>query len=112
MTFIYAGNRLFDFRDEDVDFYLPQLVNLYLNIREVAEVIHPYIKHRYATVNSHRECVLFRCREHVDFALQTAWLLDAFGVELNNSRHRSHGAKLRHAIVNDELRWVTIFDCK
>jgi hypothetical protein len=57
MILIHAGNRLFDFRDEDVDFYLPQLVNLYLNMREVAEVIHPYIKHRYARVNSHRKHV-------------------------------------------------------
>lgn len=38
-----SGEKLFQFRDEEVDFYLPQIVNLYVNMREVAEVLHPYL---------------------------------------------------------------------
>lgn len=30
-----------------VDFYIPQLIVLYINIREVAEAIHPYIVERF-----------------------------------------------------------------
>ena len=40
------GNRLFTLDDQDVEFYLPQLVNMYVQHHEVAEVVHPYIVHR------------------------------------------------------------------
>ena len=42
----YLGNRLFTLDDQDVEFYLPQMVNMYVQHHEVAEVIHPYIVHR------------------------------------------------------------------
>ncbi|VDK44908.1 unnamed protein product [Gongylonema pulchrum] len=42
----YLGNRLFDLPSEMVDFYVPQLILLYLNVREIAEVTHPYIVKR------------------------------------------------------------------
>jgi hypothetical protein len=42
----YLGNRLFTLDDQDVEFYLPQLVNMYVQHHEVAEVVHPYIVHR------------------------------------------------------------------
>ena len=41
-----AGNRMFSFREEDVDFYLPQLINMYIQMHDVAEAIHPYLVHR------------------------------------------------------------------
>ena len=47
MIFIsILGNRLFTLDDQDVEFYLPQLVNMYVQHHEVAEVVHPYIVHR------------------------------------------------------------------
>lgn len=42
----YLGNRMFSFDNKDVDRYLPQLINMYINMHDVAEVIHPYLVHR------------------------------------------------------------------
>ncbi|TKR72121.1 hypothetical protein L596_019630 [Steinernema carpocapsae] len=39
----YLGNKLFKYRSRDLDFYVPQLVNFYINRREIAEVLHSYI---------------------------------------------------------------------
>lgn len=39
----YIGNRIFSFSRSDVDFYLQQLVNMYINMPDVAEVLHPYL---------------------------------------------------------------------
>ena len=88
----YLGNRLFTLDDSDVEFYLPQLVNMYIQHHEVAEVIHPYLVHR--------------CRNSVDFSLQCAWLLEAFSPSSGegvSKRHRSHGAKLKNLILSGEL---------
>lgn len=43
----YIANKMFNFEDKDADFYLPQLVCMYIQIDDVAEVIHPYLVHRY-----------------------------------------------------------------
>uniref|UniRef100_A0A914WPB7 Phosphatidylinositol 4-kinase beta n=1 Tax=Plectus sambesii TaxID=2011161 RepID=A0A914WPB7_9BILA len=87
----YLGNRLFFFDNNEVDFYLPQLVNLYINIREVAEVLHPYI--------------VKRCRESVEFSLQCSWLLEAYGVEIYRmAKKKPQGCKLRNMILSEELR--------
>jgi phosphatidylinositol 4-kinase len=37
---------MFSFKDEDVDFYLPQLLNMYINMHDVAEAVHPYVINR------------------------------------------------------------------
>lgn len=42
----YIANKMFSFEDADVDFYLPQLVCMYIQMHDVAEVIHPYLIHR------------------------------------------------------------------
>lgn len=87
----YLGNRLFSFPDPDVDFYLPQLITLYINIREVAEVLHPYIIHR--------------CRQSIDFSLQAAWLLDAYNVDVyKGSKKKPQGVKLKNLLMNEEIR--------
>lgn len=40
----YIGNRLFSFRHEEVDFYLPQLLNMYIHMDEdVGDAIKPYV---------------------------------------------------------------------
>ena len=88
----YLGNRLFTLDDDEVGFYLPQLVNMYIQHHEVAEVIHPYLVHR--------------CRNSVDFSLQCAWLLEAFtpaSSEGFSKKHRSHGTKLKNLVLSGEL---------
>lgn len=42
----YIVNKMFSFEDSLVDFYLPQLVCMYIQMHDVAEVIHPYFIHR------------------------------------------------------------------
>lgn len=40
----YIGNRLFSFPDREVDFYLPQLLNMYVHMdTEVGDAIRPYL---------------------------------------------------------------------
>ncbi|XP_039910079.1 phosphatidylinositol 4-kinase beta, partial [Hirundo rustica] len=88
----YIGNRLFCFRDEDVDFYLPQLLNMYIHMDEdVGDAIKPYIVHR--------------CRQSVDFSLRCALLLGAYSSDMHISTQRhSRGTKLRRLILSDELK--------
>ena len=88
----YLGNRLFTLNDKKVEFFLPQLINMYVQHHEVAEVIHPYLVHR--------------CRQSVDFSLQCAWLLEAYSPANSDSlakRHRSHSTKLKNLILSGEL---------
>ena len=91
----YLGNRLFTLNDKDVEFYLPQLINMYVQHHEVAEVIHPYL--------------VYRCRQTVEFSLQCAWLLEAYNSAANsdslvNKRlYRSHGTKLKNLILSGDL---------
>lgn len=42
----YIVNKMFSFEDQEVDFYLPQLVCMYIQMHDVAEVIHRYLIHR------------------------------------------------------------------
>ncbi|KAG8197688.1 hypothetical protein JTE90_001612 [Oedothorax gibbosus] len=86
----YLGNRMFTFDDPSVDFYLPQLVSLYVHHSDVAEAIHPYL--------------VYRCRNSVEFSLQLAWLLQAFCSENTPSRRKSQGSKLKKLILSEELR--------
>ncbi|XP_069506363.1 phosphatidylinositol 4-kinase beta isoform X1 [Ambystoma mexicanum] len=88
----YIGNRLFYFRNEEVDFYLPQLLNMYIHMDEdVGDAIKPYIVHR--------------CRQSINFSLQCAWLLGAYSSDMHISTQRhSRGTKLRKLILSDELK--------
>lgn len=87
----YIVNKLFTFNDQEVDFYLPQLVCMYIEMHEVAEVIHRYLVHR--------------CRKSIDFSLKCAWLLHAYSTNVTvPSKKKPHGIKLRNLILSDELR--------
>lgn len=88
----YIGNRLFCFRHEEVDFYLPQLLNMYIHMDEdVGDAIKPYIVHR--------------CRQSINFSLQCALLLGAYSSDMHISTQRhSRGTKLRKLILSDELK--------
>ncbi|XP_069106842.1 phosphatidylinositol 4-kinase beta-like [Argopecten irradians] len=87
----YLGNRMFSFDEADVDFYLPQILNMYIHMHDVAEALHPYLIHR--------------CRYNVEFSLRTAWILGAFSADvLKPSWKNSQGVKLKNMILNEELR--------
>ncbi|XP_022603126.1 phosphatidylinositol 4-kinase beta-like [Seriola dumerili] len=88
----YIGNRLFSFPDSEVDFYLPQLLNMYVHMdTEVGDAIRPYLIHR--------------CRGSITFSLLTAWLLGAYSSDMHISTQRhSRGTKLRKLILSDELK--------
>ncbi|XP_036930699.1 phosphatidylinositol 4-kinase beta isoform X2 [Acanthopagrus latus] len=88
----YIGNRLFSFPHEDVDFYLPQLLNMYIHMDEdVGDAIKPYVVHR--------------CRQSISFSLTCAWLLGAYSSDMHISTQRhSRGTKLRKLILSDELK--------
>ncbi|KAK3088656.1 hypothetical protein FSP39_022005 [Pinctada imbricata] len=87
----YLGNRLFSFKEDDVDFYLPQLLNMYIHMHDVAEAIHPYL--------------IYRCRQCVEFSIRAAWLLGAFSADvLKPNWKNSQGIKLKNMIMNEELR--------
>jgi phosphatidylinositol 4-kinase len=60
----FLGRKLFNYPNDELDFYLPQLINMYIHIRSISDVIHGYIT--------------TRCSQSVDFSLQCAWLLDAY----------------------------------
>lgn len=86
----YIGNRLFSMPTSESHFFLPQLVNMYVQTYEVAEVLHPYLVHL--------------CRHDITFSLQCAWLLDAYSADSSHHRKKSHGTKLKNLILSDELR--------
>ncbi|XP_063613901.1 phosphatidylinositol 4-kinase beta-like isoform X1 [Penaeus indicus] len=86
----YIGNRLFSMPASESYFFLPQLVNMYVQTYEIAEVLHPFLVHL--------------CRHDTTFALQCAWLLEAFSTDTAHQRKKSHGTKFKNLILSDELR--------
>lgn len=84
----YLCNRLFTFENRDVDFYLPQLLNIYIyccndnSEQLIADMLNTYFRARCS------------CRvSGIDFSLRCSWLLDA---------HINDNAKL--AVVTKESR--------
>ncbi|KAK2720897.1 hypothetical protein QYM36_004696 [Artemia franciscana] len=87
----YIGNKLFTFPPDEMDFYLHQIIVMYIHMPEVAEVIHPYL--------------VLRCRQSVEFSLQCAWLLDAYSPDsVMPSKKKPRGTKLMNMILSDEIR--------
>ncbi|CAB3239442.1 unnamed protein product [Arctia plantaginis] len=82
----YLANKLFSFPYEDVDFYLPQLATMYIEMGDVADVLKPYL--------------VYRCKQSAEFSLRLAWLLTAFGGDAKRSR----ATKLRDSILAEEIR--------
>jgi len=42
----FLGKKLFDYPHDEIDFYLPQLLNMYIHIQSISTVIHDYITTR------------------------------------------------------------------
>ena len=87
----YIGNRIFEFTDSEMDTYLPQLLNLYANVSQVASSVEKYIRKR--------------CSSSINFSIVTAWLLGALVPDASNPKKKlSRGAKLRKMILEEEFR--------
>ncbi|KAH7728863.1 phosphatidylinositol 4-kinase beta [Aphelenchoides avenae] len=83
----YLGNRLFKFPPERVNFYVPQLITMYINRVEVADALRPYI--------------LRRCEESIEFAMECYWLLEAYTVDQSKGKKRlEQGHALKQTILN------------
>ncbi|XP_037577407.1 phosphatidylinositol 4-kinase beta [Dermacentor silvarum] len=87
----YLGNRMFSFSDADVDFYLPQIVSMYVHHSDIADSLRPYL--------------VQRCSKDTDFSLQLVWLLSAFCSDPNAPpRKRSQGHQLKQLILSEDFR--------
>lgn len=94
LTFI--GNKIFSFKDQDVDLYIPQLILMYIQMDELAEVLDPYL--------------VYRCQKAADFSLKCSWLLEAFSYNLElfkqNSGKRLHLLLMKELYPKHERRQV------
>lgn len=62
----YIGNRIFSYPTRDVDFYLQQLVNMYIHMHDVAEVIHPYLV-RGSSITVSSSSPMYSCSRLIHF---------------------------------------------
>lgn len=84
----YLGNKLFSFEDEEVNFYLPQLINMYIHVDEVSEAVHRYL--------------VERCRKTFSFALQASWLLEAYCADgWLPSKEYARGTRLLQLVLEE-----------
>ncbi|KJH42091.1 phosphatidylinositol 3- and 4-kinase [Dictyocaulus viviparus] len=89
IKYLFSWQKLFSFSPSDMDFFVPQLINMYINDKDVANAIHQYIE--------------ARCKENLHFALICVWLLESLGVDRSRTKHRvlEHGEILRRMILNE-----------
>lgn len=64
----FIGNKIFSFKDCNVDLYMPQLILMYIQMDELAEVLDAYL--------------VYRCRRSADFSLKCCYLLDAYNYKI------------------------------
>lgn len=83
----FIGNKIFNFPHSEVDLYIPQLILMYIQIEELAEVLDPYL--------------VYRCRQSADFSLKCSWLLEAY--DFNMEGINSTSQKFRHLSLMREL---------
>ena len=85
----FIGNKIFSFKDDDVDLYIPQLILMYIQMDELAEVLDPYL--------------VYRCRRTADFSLKCIWLLEAYNYN-GDSFNQSNLALMRELYPRKERR--------
>jgi phosphatidylinositol 4-kinase len=92
----FLGKKLFDYPQDELDFYLPQLINMYIHIQSISNVIHDYIT--------------IRCSQSVDFSLQCAWLLDAYiADQMKTATKRNAAVKLLFDILYEKYKPKIIY---
>lgn len=84
----FIGNKIFSFKDQDVDLYIPQLILMYIQMDDLAEVLDPYL--------------VYRCRKAADFSLKCSWLLEAYNYNADSFFQRSSD-KISHLTLMKEL---------
>lgn len=83
----FIGNKIFSFPNAEVDLYIPQLVLMYIQIDELADVLDPYL--------------VYRCRQSADFTLKCSWLLEAYN--FNMEGYVSATQKFKHLALMREI---------
>lgn len=83
----FIGNKIFSFPNLDVDLYIPQLLLMYIQIDELADVLDPYL--------------VSRCRQSADFSLKCSWLLEAYN--FNMEGYVSTTQKFKHLMLMREI---------
>ncbi|CAD6194054.1 unnamed protein product [Caenorhabditis auriculariae] len=84
----YIGKKLTQLPVEEMDFFLPQLLNMYIQRIDVACAIHAYIEKR--------------CKESVHYALQCIWLLERLANVLKNgAKNYDHSEMIRKTILEE-----------
>lgn len=86
----FIGNKIFSFPDQEVDLYIPQLIVMYIQMDELAEVLDPYLT--------------IRCRKSVDFSLKCLWLLEAYNYQVDSNSHsHSHSSRKTQLALMKEI---------
>lgn len=83
----FIGNKIFSFPDQEVDLYIPQLILMYIQMDELAEVLDPYLT--------------IRCRKSVDFSLKCFWLLEAYNYQVDSLGNGSTSRKSKLALMKE-----------
>ncbi|XP_030386336.1 phosphatidylinositol 4-kinase beta isoform X2 [Scaptodrosophila lebanonensis] len=83
----FIGNKIFSFPDQEVDLYIPQLIVMYIQMDELAEVLDPYLT--------------IRCRKSVDFSLKCLWLLEAYNYQVDPLCNTSSARKSKLALMKE-----------
>uniref|UniRef100_A0A1I8MFP5 Phosphatidylinositol 4-kinase beta n=2 Tax=Musca domestica TaxID=7370 RepID=A0A1I8MFP5_MUSDO len=96
----FIGNKIFSFPDQEVDLYIPQLIVMYIQMDELAEVLDPYLT--------------IRCRKSVDFSLKCLWLLEAYNYQHNDSMgsRKSQLALMKEIYSKKERKQLTKADAR
>ncbi|XP_059613676.1 phosphatidylinositol 4-kinase beta [Phlebotomus argentipes] len=86
----FIGNKIFSFNDTEVDLYIPQLILMYIQIDELAEVLDPYL--------------VYRCRKSADFSIKCSWLLEAYNYNVDTANGSgANSTKLSQLFLLKEL---------
>ncbi|XP_022221815.2 phosphatidylinositol 4-kinase beta isoform X2 [Drosophila obscura] len=85
----FIGNKIFSFQDQEVDLYIPQLIVMYVQMDELAEVLDPYLT--------------IRCRKSVDFSLKCLWLLEAYNYQMDSLGNSHSGTRKSKLALMKEI---------
>ena len=84
---------MFQFDDDEVNFYLPQIVVLYKNHNEIVDACRPYL--------------LNRCKKDTKFTINLLWLLNSFCFDPKNchplDKKKCNGLKLKQLILSEDI---------
>lgn len=83
----FIGNKIFSFKDQDVDLYIPQLILMYIQMDDLAEALDPYL--------------VYRCRKAADFSLKCSWLLEAYNYSFDSFSQRSSDKKSHLSLIKE-----------